>query len=378
MNLSLIEHLAVGVYLCDSEGKVVAFNSKAAEIWGEAPRLETHQKKFCGAHKLLTPDGVHVPHDETPLAQVLVDGKGIVDMPVIVERQDGSRVPVLANVVPLFDEDGRMLGFVNSVQDMSQKIQLDLERGDLEDALRQARKMEIVGQLTSGLAHDFNNHLAALTAVLGLMRREVEAATSEKLQTRYGIAVDALERATGLAQDLMAFARNRPRIRSVIKLDASLNRVRRLMSSYVGANINQTFKVPQDLWTFEANSEQFESVILNLVLNAKDAMPHGGEIVISGANLVLTEWFGRGASSFAPGEYVRISFSDDGQGIPPSVVDRIFTPFFTTKDATGTGLGLAMVNGFVVELNGQIEVRSVLGEGTTFDLYLPRLQPADV
>lgn len=373
LNLSLIEHLAVGVYLCDSSGLVVAYNAKAADIWGEAPELGIHQKRFCGAHKLRTLDGIHVPHEHTPLAKVLDTGVGIENMRVIVERRDGSHVPVLANVVPLLGDNGEMLGFINSVQDLRPQLRDEEERLELESALRQAQKMEIVGQLTSGLAHDFNNHLAALTAALGLMRREVEKSSSELLQKRYGIAVDALDRATSLAKDLMSFAKNRPRELAEISLAASIENIRRLILSSRGAAVHHVISVPDNLWSFEANAEQLESVVLNLVLNAKDAMPNGGTITISAENVSLDLSQADPHSGFQPGDYVKLTFSDDGAGIPSGALDRIFTPFFTTKElGKGTGLGLAMVKGFVADMNGQIQARSVLGLGTTFDLFFPR------
>lgn len=182
LNHDLIEHLPMGVYLCDQHGVLVAYNRKAAEIWGGAPNLGESQYKFCGSHKLLTPDGVHVPHELTPLAQVLEPQEAVLDFKAIVERKDGSRIPVIANIIPLFDEYGGMIGFMNAVQDQRFQEREAQERATLKDALFQAQKMEAIGQLTSGLAHDSNNQLGSVVMAVQLMKSEISEVGSAKLK----------------------------------------------------------------------------------------------------------------------------------------------------------------------------------------------------
>lgn len=369
----LIEHLPVGVYLCNAQGTVVAYNHKAADIWGESPNLGESQIKFCGAHKLLTPEGVHIPHHQTPLAEILVTQKAVTNFRTIVERRDGSRVPVLANIVPLFDSDGTMLGFMNSVQDLRQQVAQELNQQHLENALFQSLKMEVVGQITSGLAHDFNNQLASMSMGLSLMEREVEAANSEKLRRYFDLCKEAVERATSLADNLLRFSRKRAKKLERLDPNQLVLGMTSLIRTAVGARIVVNLDLAPDTRFLKANKQQLESAILNLAINARDAMPDGGTLDLSthDANLDRHNFPGHNAN-FQPGSYVVISVIDSGCGMTPEVLEKVFAPFFTTKeDGKGTGLGLAMVRGFVNEMNGQLTIESEPGQGTCVRLYFP-------
>lgn len=369
----LIEHLPVGVYLCNSVGVVVAYNQKAAEIWGEAPRLGDNQVKFCGAHKLLTPEGVHIPHELTPLADVLVTKKAITNFRTIVERRDGTRVPVLANIVPLFDENGTMLGFMNSVQDLRQQVAQELNQQHLESALFQSQKMEVVGQITSGLAHDFNNQLASMSMALSLMEKDVETAGSSRLSKYYDLCKEAVDRATSLADNLLRFSRKRAKKLERIDPNQVLLGMTSLIRTAVGSKVVLNLSLAPDARFLKANKQQLESAILNLTINARDAMPDGGTLTLSthDANLDRNN-FAHHNSNFQPGSYVVISVLDDGCGMTPEVLEKVFAPFFTTKeDGHGTGLGLSMVRGFVNEMNGQLTVESEPGQGSCFRLHFP-------
>lgn len=369
----LIEHLPVGVYLCNSAGVVVAYNHKAAEIWGEAPKLGDSQIKFCGAHKLLTPEGVHIPHELTPLADILVTQKAVTNFRTIVERRDGTRVPVLANIVPLFDENGTMLGFMNSVQDLRQQVAQELNQQHLESALFQSQKMEVVGQITSGLAHDFNNQLASMSMALSLMEKDVETAGSSRLSKYYDLCKEAVDRATSLADNLLRFSRKRAKKLERIDPNQVLLGMASLIRTAVGSKVVINLSLAPDARFLKANKQQLESAILNLAINARDAMPDGGTLTLSthDANLDRTN-FTHHNSNFQPGSYVVISVVDEGCGMVPEVLDKVFAPFFTTKaDGKGTGLGLSMVRGFVNEMNGQLTVESEPGRGSCFRLHFP-------
>jgi len=159
----LIEILPAAVYVCDTDAVIVAFNRRATELWGRTPSLGQTDEKFCGAHRLFRPDGTYLPHPETPMERVIRTGQDARDQEVIIERADGSRVSVLVNIAPLFDEDGTQIGAVNCFQDLSAQKQSEKERAQLRDELHQAQKMEVVGQLTGGLAHDFNNLLTGIS-----------------------------------------------------------------------------------------------------------------------------------------------------------------------------------------------------------------------
>jgi PAS domain S-box-containing protein len=373
LNHDLIEHLPVGVYLCDEQGVLVAYNRKAAEIWGENPVLGDDQAKFCGAHKLLTPEGVYVPHDQTPLAQILITQKPITNFRAIVERQDGSRVPVLANIIPLHDETGLMVGFMNAVQDQRFQERLEEEKSSLKDALQQSQKMETIGQLTSGLAHDFNNQLSSVVMAFNLMKNEINQEGSEKLKHRFQVAEAAISRATSLVDDLLRFSRHRPRAMCWASPNDLVEAMLDLIQTAIGSSSVINTDLERDVWLIKTNVAQFESSLLNIVLNARDASTACLRLNIATANIAPEDaqpiW--KSAAQRASG-HVRISISDNGSGMSEEVIQKIFTPFFTTKEpGKGTGLGLAMVKGFVSDMNGRIEVESVEGEGTTIHLYLP-------
>lgn len=372
LNHDLIEHLPVGIYLCDQSGVLVAYNRKAAEIWGDAPNLGDSQLKFCGAYKLLTPEGVHVPHECTPLAQVLVTQQAVINFRAIIERRDGSRVPVLANITPLFDDTGVMVGFMNAVQDQRFQESQANERALLKDALFQSQKMETIGQLTSGLAHDFNNQLSNVVMAVQLLKKEIEEIASEKLLHRLHLAEQAIERATSLANNLLRFSRHRPRDLSIVSPNEIIQGMEELIHTAIGSSSQINLQLDSTIWNIKTNIAQLESSLLNIAINARDAGSAGIHLDISTENVVFEAslHLGEGHSGR---EHVRISVSDNGCGMSEEMIDKIFTPFFTTKEAgKGTGLGLTMVRGFVSDMDGKLEVESVVGQGTTMHLYFPR------
>ena len=376
LNHDLIEYLPVGIYLCDQFGVLVAYNRKAAEIWGEAPHPGDSQIKFCGAHRLLTPEGEHVPHHLTPLAQVLVTQVPVVNFRTIVERRDGSRVPVLANITPLFDEGGSMVGFMNAVQDQRFQEAQAQEKARLEDALFQAQKMETIGQLTSGLAHDFNNQLGSVVMAVQFMKAEINQSGSAKLQHRLELAEQAISRTTALADDLLQFSRHRPRAMSRVSPNEVIDRLHELIQTAIGRSSRLSTRLAPEIWEITTNVTQLESSLLNIALNARDAGQLAINLTISTQNTVLLESDTlTGEPSAIQRNFVKISISDDAGGMASDVIEKIFTPFFTTKEhGKGTGLGLAMVKGFMSDMDGKIEVESVMGQGTTMHLFFPRAQ----
>lgn len=372
LNHDLIEHLPVGIYLCDQSGVLVAYNRKAAEIWGDAPNLGDSQLKFCGAYKLLTPEGVHVPHECTPLAQVLITQQAVMNFRAIIERRDGSRVPVLANITPLFDDTGEIVGFMNAVQDQRFQESQANERALLKDALFQSQKMETIGQLTSGLAHDFNNQLSSVVMAVQLMKKEIEEIASEKLLQRLHLAEQAIERATSLADNLLRFSRHRPRDLTVVSPNEVIQNMEELIYSAIGSSSQIKLQLDSNLWNIKTNIAQLESSLLNIAINARDAGSAVIQLNISTGNVAL-EASSDSGESHSGREHVRISVSDNGCGMSEDMIEKIFTPFFTTKEAgKGTGLGLTMVKGFVSDMDGKLEVESVVGQGTTMHLYFPR------
>ncbi len=243
-----------------------------------------------------------------------------------------------------------------------------------EELLRQSQKMEAVGQLTGGIAHDFNNLLAAITGSLELLQRRVDAGHIDNLERYTAAAITAARRAASLTQRLLAFARRQPldpRRTDANRLVAGMeDLVRRTM----GPGIAFEMVLSGGLWPTLCDPNQLENAILNLAINARDAMQGGGRLTIETANAHLDDAYARTqAGDVEPGQYIMISVSDTGTGMEPEIVARAFDPFFTTKPiGQGTGLGLSMLYGFIKQSDGHVRIYSQAGQGTTFKLYLPR------
>jgi nitrogen-specific signal transduction histidine kinase len=200
----LIETLPAAVYVCNAEAVVVAYNRRAAELWGRAPTAGDTDERCCGAHKLFRPDGTFLPHSETPMEWVLRTGKPARDMEVIIERPDTSRVTVLVNIAPLFCDHGKLVGAVNCFQDLSAHERAEQDRIRLAEELHQAKKMEAMGQLTAGVAHDFNNLLTAILGNLEMLESRIDENALLKLLRN---ATQSVRRGEQLTHQLLAFAR---------------------------------------------------------------------------------------------------------------------------------------------------------------------------
>jgi PAS domain S-box-containing protein len=243
-----------------------------------------------------------------------------------------------------------------------------------EELLRQSQKMEAVGQLTGGIAHDFNNLLAAISGSLELLQRRVESGRFDGLQRYTAAAMTAAQRAASLTQRLLAFARRQPLDPKRVEGNRLVADMEDLLRRTLGPGMELEIVLAGGLWPTLCDANQLESAILNLAINARDAMPDGGRLTIETGNAFLDEAYARSqGGEVKPGQYVMISITDTGTGMPADVMARVFDPFFTTKPiGQGTGLGLSMLYGFVKQSGGHVRVYSELGQGTTFRLYLPR------
>ncbi|HZZ35615.1 MAG TPA: CHASE3 domain-containing protein [Caulobacteraceae bacterium] len=252
------------------------------------------------------------------------------------------------------------------------------ERVRSEERLRAAQRMEAVGQLTGGVAHDFNNLLQVIRGNLELLEPVLEG--QAQAQRRLKSALHGTERAAQLTRQLLAFARRQPLEPEVINLSRLVGEMADLLRRTLGESIEVETVVAGGLWNTLADPAQVESAILNLALNARDAMPDGGRLTIEITNASLDEAYGRGAEDLTPGQYVLLAISDTGQGMDAATLARAFEPFFTTKSGDhGTGLGLAMVYGFVRQSKGHVQIYSEPDHGTTVKIYLPRSrQPESV
>ena len=245
------------------------------------------------------------------------------------------------------------------------------EKQAAEAQLRHAQKMDAVGQLTGGVAHDFNNILTVITGTIGILEEAV--ADQPQLAAVAKLIDEAAERGANLTKHLLAFARKQPLQPVELDVNALVLEAAKLLHPTLGEHIEITPLLAEDAWTALADPNQLTTAVLNLAINARDAMPNGGKLALETGNVFLDESYASMQSEVTPGNYVMIAVSDTGTGIPPALLERVFEPFFTTKEVgRGTGLGLSMVFGFVKQSGGHLKIYSEEGHGTSVKIYLPR------
>jgi len=250
------------------------------------------------------------------------------------------------------------------------------KREQAEAKVRQMQKMEAIGQLTGGVAHDFNNMLAVIISALQLAQRRI-ARGETGIDRFIDSAMDGARRAATLTSRLLAFARRAPLTPTVFDPNRVISGMSELLRRTLGEAIEFETVLSGGLWRVNADIGELENAILNVCVNARDAMPHGGKLTIESANTYLDQTYADAAADVSPGQYVMIAITDTGGGMPPDVKAQAFEPFFTTKEVgKGTGLGLAHVHGFMKQSGGHVAIYSEMGVGTTVKLYLPRTQSA--
>jgi PAS domain S-box-containing protein len=350
------------IYMLDPEGMVTNWNAGAQAIKGYTA------DEIVGRHFSLfyTPEDREAGAPAKALATALREGKFSGEAQRM--RKNGERF--WANVVidPIHDESGRLLGFAKVTRDISERRRAEDELEHSREALVQAQKMEAIGRLTGGVAHDFNNLLTVIRASADFLRRP---GLPEEKRVRYVEAIaETAERAATLTGQLLAFARRQPLQPEVFDVCARLQGLHRIIGSTIGSSVTIRTDLPETEHVVEADPSQFDTAVLNMVINARDAMPRGGTIRIA-ARTVGGVPAVRGHTP-ALGAFVAVDITDDGTGMSPDTLKKIFEPFFTTKPVDkGTGLGLSQVYGFAKQSRGEIDVESQLDLGTTFTLYLP-------
>jgi PAS domain S-box-containing protein len=276
-------------------------------------------------------------------------------------RKDGSRFWANVIVYAVHDDAGVLIGFAKVTRDMT-------ERRAVEEQLRQSQKMEAVGQLTNGVAHDFNNLLATIIPNLELAEQHIKEA---RVLKHLADAMRAAERGAQLTNQLLAFSRHQELSTEPVDVNQLVSEVSEMLPRTIGPTIAIDTVVDEDAWWAMTEPGQLELAILNLAINARDAMSSGGKLTISTKNIAHGN--GRRLPALDPGDYVMISVADTGTGMSEEVRSRAFEPFFTTKEmGRGTGLGLSMVYGFAKQSGGTVTIESEIGEGTTLRIYLPR------
>jgi PAS domain S-box-containing protein len=359
---AIVDTAVDAIVVVDEDGIIQSANPAARRTFGYAP------DEVIGRDvKILIPEEVAAAHDGYLEAYKRTGARKIIGIGREVEgrRKDGSQFPLDLSVAEWCDAQGRLF-FVGIMRDIT-------ERKQTQEMLAQARRLEAVGQLAGGIAHDFNNLLAAITGNLELVERGLDA---EKPRRWIRAALEAVEMGKSFNQRLLSLARKRKLEPQHLIVNSRIQVMAALLGRALGERIDLTTNLAPDLWPTLADPGEVDSAILNLAINARDAMPGSGVLTIEARNVTLDLH----AASMHPdahaGDYVRVSVIDTGTGMPPEVHSRAPEPFFTTKDpGTGTGLGLTSVFAFARESGGFATVATQVGKGTTVSIYLPRAAP---
>jgi PAS domain S-box-containing protein len=284
-------------------------------------------------------------------------------------KKDGTikDVEIVSRVI---EYDGRP-SVLTIVTDISERLQSERARLSAEEQLRQSQKMEAVGQLTGGIAHDFNNILTVILANADALQEEENL--DPGVVTRLDQIADAVQRASDLTRSLLAFSRKAPLNPKPTNVNDLVTVTGKLLNRALGEHVELDSNLADGLWIVDIDPVQLETTLVNLCVNARDAMPGGGKLLIETKNVTLDADYAAQNPEAVPGDYALLTVTDSGTGIPPDVLAKVFDPFFTTKEVgKGTGLGLSMVYGFIKQSNGHIKIYSEVGRGTSFKLYLPR------
>ncbi|GLQ06688.1 ATP-binding protein [Sneathiella chinensis] len=276
---------------------------------------------------------------------------------------------------PVYDNDNRFVGYRGTSTNITSEIEAQKEAAQSLEKLRQAQKMEIVGQLTGGVAHDFNNLLAVVLGNLEL----VEEGMSHEDPNRKALsdAIRAVEKGAALTHQLLAYSRQQTLKPVVVRPGEIVHEMQSLLDRALGETVTVRSSL-NDSWSVLIDPNELENALLNLAVNGRDAMPAGGELVIESFDITIDQDFAEAEGDMLPGDYVCVVVTDTGEGIPETVRDKVLEPFFTTKEVgKGSGLGLSMVYGFVKQSGGALNIYSEIGQGTSIQLYLPKVKDAD-
>jgi two-component system cell cycle sensor histidine kinase/response regulator CckA len=357
---SLFDGVPVGLYRTTPEGKILDANLALVQMLGYPDRESL---------LAVNVEQSYVNLEDWKKKKALLNGEGIArDLEMELRRHDGQKIWVQDSVRVVRDPDRGETYYEGSLEEITEKKQL-------ESQYRQSQKMEAIGRLAGGVAHDFNNLLTAVTGYGEISLLDLRK--DDPLRLNIEEILRAAERGTSLTQQLLAFSRKQILQPRGINLNETITDMQGMLQRLIGEDIELLLALEADLSTVTADPGQVEQIVMNLAVNARDAMPQGGKIVIETGNSFLDEAYTQRHLEVLPGSYVMLTVSDNGWGMDAETQSHIFEPFFTTKErGKGTGLGLATVYGIVKQSGGHLWVYSEPGQGTTFKIYLPRVDAA--
>jgi PAS domain S-box-containing protein len=342
------------IYMLDPEGRIATWNPGAERFKGYTAN------EIIGQHysRFFTPEDVAADLPGRALRAAVREGRYEAEGWRL--RKDGTRFWVSAVIDPILDEDGQLIGYAKVTRDITDKKFAEEELATTREALAQSQKLQALGELTGGVAHDFNNLMTVIAGASDFLLKHPDLPVEKRLRYLQAIS-DTAERATSLTNHLLAFGRRQALKPVVLDLNVRLDAFVEMTSRMLGSPIKVQLDLQANSALVEVDPTQLETALLNAVLNARDAMPDGGELILGTSDCDIDD---RPA--------VCITIRDTGTGIPEAVLQRAFEPFFTTKEiGKGTGLGLSQIHGFAAQTGGRAEIDSVLGEGTTVRLLLP-------
>lgn len=360
---NIFENAIEGIFQANPNGQYVAANIAMARILGYYSPEEFKEQRTC-----FSVANYVDPETREVLKRMLEKEDLIVGFECEVYRKDGGKITTVQNIRAIRDGDGKLIHYEGSIEDVT-------ERKLLETQLRQSQKLEAIGMLAGGIAHDFNNLLTVIGGYCDLSLAKLRE--EDPLRRNLTEISKASDRAAVLTRQLLAFSRKQVLQAKVLDLNSVVPEMEKLLRRLIGEDIKFSAVLGSGLGSVKADPGQIEQVIMNLALNSRDAMPNGGTLTIETTNIFLDEEHARHHVTVVPGHYVMLAVSDSGRGMDAGTQARVFEPFFTTKDpGKGTGLGLSTVYGIVKQSGGSIWVYSELERGTTFKIYLPRVDEA--
>ena len=355
------------IYTLDLDGRVTSWNAGAARIKGY------RAKEIIGQHfsRFYTEEDRQAGLPQKALEQAAQAGKHEAEAWRI--RKDGSRFLASVVIDPVRNASGQLIGFAKVTRDVTERVERQRALDQTRAELAQSQKMEAVGQLSGGIAHDFNNLLHVIRGATQLLAQRLEAADPE-VQRYIEMVKRNVDRAATLTQRLLAFARRQPLEPKRIDTNRTVREATELLRQTLGESVAVETVLGGGVWPVFADPSQLETALLNLAINARDAMRGGGKLTIETGNAFLDEAYAAAHREVTPGQYALVAVSDTGSGMTKEIAEKALEPFFTTKGpGEGTGLGLSQVYGFIKQSGGHVKIYSEPGEGTTIKLYLPRL-----